>query len=50
MDEKSNEITAIPKLLKILVKNNRLAAGWDDSYLEQVLFGRGLWCNRLAHV
>ena len=26
--------------LKIGVKNKRLAAGWDDSYLEQVLFGQ----------
>ena len=26
--------------LKVGVKNKRLAAGWDDSYLEQVLFGR----------
>jgi predicted transposase YbfD/YdcC len=25
--------------LKVGVKNKRLAAGWDDSYLEQVLFG-----------
>ena len=26
--------------LKVGVKNKRLAAGWDDSYLEQVLFGQ----------
>ena len=26
--------------LKVGVKNRRLAAGWDDSYLEQVLFGQ----------
>ena len=25
--------------LKVGIKNKRLAAGWDDSYLEQVLFG-----------
>ena len=25
---------------KVGVKNKRLAAGWDDSYLEQVLFGQ----------
>ncbi len=25
--------------LKLGIKNRRLAAGWDDSYLEQVLFG-----------
>jgi predicted transposase YbfD/YdcC len=25
--------------LKVGIKNQRLAAGWDDSYLEQVLFG-----------
>ena len=23
-----------------LLKNKRLAAGWDDSYLEQFLFGQ----------
>ena len=28
------------RTLKIGVKNKRLAAGWDDSYLEQVLFGQ----------
>jgi predicted transposase YbfD/YdcC len=27
------------KTLKVGVKNKRLAAGWDDSYLQQVLFG-----------
>ena len=27
-------------LLKVGVKNKRLAAGWDDSYLQQVLFGQ----------
>jgi predicted transposase YbfD/YdcC len=26
--------------LKVGVKNKRLAAGWDDDYLEQVLFGQ----------
>jgi len=26
--------------LKVGVKNKRLAAGWDDNYLEQVLFGQ----------
>ncbi len=26
--------------LKVGVKNKRLAAGWDDSYLEQILFGQ----------
>lgn len=26
--------------LKVGVKNKRLAAGWDDEYLEQVLFGQ----------
>jgi predicted transposase YbfD/YdcC len=26
--------------LKVGIKNRRLAAAWDDSYLEQVLFGR----------
>lgn len=26
--------------LKVGVKNKRLAAGWDDSYLKQVLFGQ----------
>jgi predicted transposase YbfD/YdcC len=26
--------------LKVGVKNKRLAAGWDDSYLQQVLFGQ----------
>ena len=26
--------------LKVGVKNKRLAAGWDDAYLEQVLFGQ----------
>jgi predicted transposase YbfD/YdcC len=25
--------------LKVGIKTKRLAAGWDDSYLEQVLFG-----------
>jgi hypothetical protein len=25
---------------ELLVKNKRLAAGWDDSYLEQILFGQ----------
>ena len=25
--------------LKVGIKNKRLAAGWDDNYLEQVLFG-----------
>jgi predicted transposase YbfD/YdcC len=28
--------------LKVGIKNKRLAAGWDDSYLEQVLFGSWL--------
>jgi len=28
------------KTLKVGVKNKRLAAGWDDSYLQQVLFGQ----------
>ena len=28
------------RTLKVGVKNKRLAAGWDDSYLEQVLFGQ----------
>ncbi len=28
------------KTLKVGVKNRRLAAGWDDSYLQQVLFGQ----------
>jgi predicted transposase YbfD/YdcC len=27
------------KTLKVGVKNKRLAAGWDDSYLQQLLFG-----------
>ncbi len=27
------------KTLKVGVKNKRLTAGWDDSYLQQVLFG-----------
>jgi predicted transposase YbfD/YdcC len=26
--------------LKVGVKNKRLAAGWDDSYLQQILFGQ----------
>jgi hypothetical protein len=26
--------------LKVGIKNKRLAAGWDDSYLAQVLFGQ----------
>ena len=26
--------------IKVGVKNKRLAAGWDDSYLEQILFGQ----------
>jgi hypothetical protein len=26
--------------LKVGIKNRRLAAAWDDSYLEQVLFGQ----------
>jgi hypothetical protein len=26
--------------LKIGVKNKRLAAGWDDDYLAQILFGQ----------
>jgi predicted transposase YbfD/YdcC len=26
--------------LKVGIKNKRLAAGWDDAYLEQVLFGQ----------
>ena len=26
--------------LKIGVKNKRLAAGWDDEYLTQILFGK----------
>ena len=26
--------------IKVGVKNKRLAAGWDDEYLEQVLFGQ----------
>jgi hypothetical protein len=25
--------------LKVGIKNNRLAAGWDESYLEKVLLG-----------
>jgi predicted transposase YbfD/YdcC len=28
------------KTLKVGVKNKRLAAGWDDSYLQQILFGQ----------
>ena len=28
------------KTLKIGVKNRRLTAGWDDTYLQQVLFGQ----------
>jgi predicted transposase YbfD/YdcC/predicted DNA-binding protein (UPF0251 family) len=28
------------RALKVGVKNKRLAAGWDDSYLEQILFGQ----------
>lgn len=28
------------KALKVGVKNKRLAAGWDDNYLQQVLFGQ----------
>ena len=28
------------KTLKVGVKNRRLTAGWDDSYLQQVLFGQ----------
>jgi predicted transposase YbfD/YdcC len=28
------------KTLKVGVKNKRLAAGWDDAYLQQVLFGQ----------
>ena len=28
------------KTLKAGVKNKRLAAGWDDSYLQQILFGQ----------
>jgi len=28
------------KTLKVGVKNKRLTAGWDDSYLQQVLFGQ----------
>jgi len=28
------------KTLKVGVKNKRLTAGWDDTYLEQVLFGQ----------
>ena len=27
-------------ILKVGIKNKRLAAAWDDSYLEQVLFGQ----------
>jgi len=30
-----NEVTA-----KVGIKNKRLMAGWDDSYLEKVLFGK----------
>jgi hypothetical protein len=26
--------------LKVGIKNNRLAAGWNDEYLEQVLLGQ----------
>ena len=26
--------------LKVGIKNKRLNAGWDDSYLEKVLFGK----------
>jgi predicted transposase YbfD/YdcC len=40
------------KTLKVGVKNKRLAAGWDDAYLQQVLFGQCLnvqspWVNGL---
>jgi predicted transposase YbfD/YdcC len=28
------------KTLKVGVKNKRLTAGWDDAYLQQVLFGK----------
>ena len=31
---------------KVGIKNKRLTAGWNDDYLEQVLFGHNLWCNR----
>jgi hypothetical protein len=36
--------------LKVGVKNKRLAADWDDSYLEQVLFGQMLYDAIALHM
>jgi hypothetical protein len=32
--------------LKVGIKNKRLTAGWDETFLEKSFSNNDLWCNR----